>query len=179
MAQDGSNSIRNGVLATVLGGIVLSGLAYLWSPLRIALSWLWKQLVQFVDLFTSSYSVPGWALFLLSIVALPAIVQLLSSLRKNPDPPHTSYTEDTIYGAKWRWRWNGSDISNLWCFCPRCDSELVYNDISYGKTDFICEHCSHSVVASVTGGDKGYAISSVQREIRRRVRTNQTPSQTS
>lgn len=176
MAHDNSHSIRSGVIATVIGGIILSGLAYLWPPLRSAATWCWHKLVQFFALFTNTYSIPGWVLLLLAVIALPTIVQILVGLRKREEPPYAAYTEDIIHGAKWRWHWYGGEISNLWCYCPRCDSELVYDHgYNHGKTNFICEHCEHSVIASIVGGDKDYALSAVQREIRRKIRTNQVP----
>lgn len=91
-----------------------------------------------------------------------------------------SYTEDFIHGAKWRWVWVGNQISNIWCFCPRCDATLVYDDSScqslysdVNKTNFICENCGRSVVASITGGNKDYATGAIRREIDRRVRTGE------
>ncbi len=46
----------------------------------------------------------------------------------------------------------------------------LYNQIN--KTDFICENCNHSIVATIKGGAKNYAISAVEREIDRRIRTS-------
>ncbi len=40
------------------------------------------------------------------------------------------------------------------------------------KTDFVCENCN-TIVAAIKGGDKGYALGAIEREIDRRVRTGE------
>lgn len=181
MATEESHVVRNGVIATVIGGLVLTALAKLWPPFKGLLSWLWEQIIWLGSFFTDSYSVKGWALFVLMLFGLLTIIRLFIGLRKNESPAFTRYVEDQLYGAKWQWTWIGNEISNLWCLCPQCHSELVYDDSSchniYSRgpkrTDFICEHCGRQTVASIPGGDKSYALSAVQREIRRRIRTNE------
>ena len=104
-------------------------------------------------------------------------------------PVYREYTEDMFHGAKWRWSWDGNKISNLWCFCPSCDAQLVYNDgyeNMYAKTDFICERCSSNEtgnyyrapgrVVATAKGDKDYALGAVEREIWRRIRTGEHAS---
>lgn len=180
-----SHPVRNGVMATVVGGIILAVLAKLWPPAKTALMWLWERFLDLIGLFSSSYSVPGWLLAPLGILSLVAIARALIGLRSAvaSAAPHASYVEDLLFGARWRWSWVGEQIAHLWCFCPSCDAELVYNDSSAHdiyrlgkpKTEFICEHCGHRTVGEVEGGDKSYALSAVQREIRRRVRTGKYP----
>lgn len=101
-------------------------------------------------------------------------------IKENRSPEFKAYTEDFLFGAKWRWHWAGNTIANPWCYCPRCDATLVYDESScyrrytdVKKTDFICENCSSQVVTSVTGGNKSYAIGAVEREIDRRIRTDE------
>jgi hypothetical protein len=181
MPASDSRSVRNGVIATVIGGIALAVLGEMWPPAKKAGMRLWDQATWFVSLFADSYSVQGWFLAVLALLALITIVRLFVGFARRKPPAFANYVEDQIFGAKWRWSWIASEISNLWCFCPRCDSELVYDDSSChsiysstpAKTDFICEHCNRITVASVPDGNKGYAVSAVQREIRRRLRTNE------
>ena len=109
------------------------------------------------------------------------LVNIYLAIRgESEEPEYKSYIEDFMHGAKWRWSWIGNQISNVWCFCPRCDATLVYDDGSchsfysdVNKTNFICENCSRTVVASISGGDKDYAIGAVKREISRRIRTGE------
>lgn len=176
-----SHAVRNGVIATVLGGVALAILGELWPPVKTACVWIWLKIQAFASLFGESYSTPGWALFILGILALITVVRGIIGLSVNATPPYTTYVEDGLFGARWRWSWSGESISNLWCFCPTCDSELVYDDSSARhfhayeepKTLFICEHCNRNVKGRVNGGDKDYALSAVRRKIRRRIRTDE------
>lgn len=180
MPSGESHAVRNGVITTVVGGIALAILGELWPPVKLAIMWVWEKTLAFVALFGDSYSVPGWALSVLGLLALITVIRAIVGLRRSPATPYSNYVEDILFGAMWRWSWDG-DISNLWCFCPVCDAELVYDDSSahsiYSqeepRTLFICEHCNRSTMGRVDGGGKDYALGAVRREIRRRVRTGQ------
>lgn len=153
--------IRYGTIATVSGGIILAVLAELWPPAKAALVWFWERFFAFLGLFSASYSVPGWLVVLLSVLALLTVLRILVGLRSVavPEAPHTSYIEDILFGTKWRWSWASNQIRGLWCFCPSCDAELVYDDSSVhniysredAKTKFICEHCGRRVLGAVEG----------------------------
>jgi hypothetical protein len=182
MAERESHSVRNGVIGTVLGGIALAALGELWPPFKGALSWLWETVVAFFSLLGASYATPGWVLAALGLLALVTVIRILVEFRSSGSagPSYINYVEDVLFGAKWRWQWFGHEIKGLWCFCPRCDGELVYDDSptqnfyspERASTRFICEHCQHTEIARL-GGDKEYALDSVRREIRRRARTGQ------
>ncbi len=182
MTNSESHTVRNGVIATVLGSVVLAILGELWPPVKTFFVWLWIKIQAFFGLFGENYSVPGWALTILGLVAFITIVRtIIGLLAKYYAASQNSYVDDMLFGAKWRWSWFGKDILNLWCFCPTCDSELVYDDSSTRfqafetpKTLFICEHCNRNVIARVDGGGKNYALSAVEREIRRRIRTGES-----
>ena len=183
MSSAESHSVRNGVIATVVGGVALAALGELWPPAKKAGAWLWEQAAWVLSFFTDAYFVRGWVLALLLVLALVTVVRFLVGLKSQQTPVFASYVEDQLFGAKWRWSWVAGEVSNLWCFCPRCDSELVYDDSScnsiystLSKTDFLCEHCHRETVSSIAGGNKNYALSAVQREIRRKVRTNEYAS---
>ena len=183
MATTESHAVRNGVLATIIGGVVLAVLGELWPPAKKAAFWLWDQVEWVGGFFTDSYAIKGWILAPVLVLSLITVVRFLVGLVPERAPSYKDYVEDYFYGAKWRWSWLPGGISNLWCYCRSCDSELVYDDSSCNylhsythepeRTDFICEHCYRSVVASIPGGNKSYALSLIQREIRRRIRTNE------
>jgi uncharacterized protein YlaI len=188
-AQGASHTVKVGVLSTVIGGIVLAALAELWPPAKVALYWLWTQVVWFGHLFIADYWTPGWLLALLSVGSLVTCIRVFARLLQGShrnSPTFTSYTSDHFHGAKWRWEWSRQGIGNLWSFCPICDSELVYDDSSCNdilrradpRTDFICEHCNHRLVATVKGGPKAYALSAIEREIRRKLRTGEAATNT-
>jgi hypothetical protein len=123
---------------------------------------------------------PGWVLLILGFLALITIVRFVIGLRQGVAPAHQNYKQQRLYGANWRWSWCGGEISTLWCYCPECETELVYDDSPArdllsplpARTDFVCENCS-KIVASIPGGGKSYAIGAVKREIQRRVRTGE------
>ena len=181
MSESSFKSIRNGAIASVIAGIILLVVPVLRGYVVSFLSWLWSGLVWCWEALAASYSLPGWAWLLFSILAFVGLINIYLALKgESEEPEFKSYIEDFIHGAKWRWSWVGNQISNVWCFCPRCDATLVYDDRScrslysdVNKTDFICENCGHSVVTSITGGNKDYAISAIRREIERRVRTGE------
>lgn len=180
MSENSFKSIRNGAIASVIAGVILLAIPVLRGYVVSFLSWFWSGVVWCWDALVTSYSLPGWVWLLIFILAFVGLVNIYLSLKgESEEPEFKSYIEDLIHGAKWRWSWVGNQVSNVWCFCPRCDATLVYDDSSCrrfsdtNKTDFICENCGHSVVASITGGNKDYATGAIRREIDRRVRTGE------
>ena len=177
--------MRNGIIATVVGGLILSAILPQSRDFLVdAMSWVWAAISWIWAALISHYSIPGWVFLIIGLFALVGLVRLCVLLRPQNEPAYKNYTEDMLYGAKWRWSWNGSLISNLWCFCPRCDAQLVYGeDYLHGKTDFVCERCppdgpdlplrSHGRVVAIVSGDRHYAVGAVEREILRRIRTSE------
>lgn len=180
MSGNESHPVRNGIIATVVGGIILSIITPLREFVWGILKWLWSGVIWTWELLAANYSLPGWVLLIFGVLAFVGIIRIFLALRPENDAEHKDYTQDMLYGAKWRWSWAGNRISNLWCFCPRCDAQLVYDDSSCRhimsdicKTDFICERCENQVIASIKGGNKGYALGAAEREIYRRIRTKE------
>ncbi len=181
MSENSFISIRNATIASVIAGVILLAVPVLRDYVVSFLSWAWSGVVWCWDALVDSYSLPGWAWLLILIFALIGLINIYLAVKgESEEPEFKSYVEDFMYGAKWRWSWTGNQISNVWCFCPRCDATLVYDDSScrsyysdVKKTDFICENCSRNVVASISGGNKDYATGAVEREISRRIRTGE------
>ncbi|MBA7495279.1 hypothetical protein ES702_05861 [subsurface metagenome] len=180
MSEKESHPVRNGIIATVVGGIMLSAIPPLREYALKVLGWIWSGVVWVWEALISGYSIPGWVLLILGLLSIIGVVNIYLAIRSGDEPEFMKYTEDFIYGAKWRWSWAGNTITNLWCFCPKRDAQLVYDDSScrnilsdVRKTDFICERCGNKVIASISGGDKNYAIGAAEREILRRIRTNE------
>lgn len=119
-------------------------------------------------------------LLIISVLAFITIIKILLLFTNNKKEEYTKYVEDSIYNAKWRWKWTKDEIINIECYCPKCDSLLVYDDSSCHtkytelvKTDFICENCKSQIVTSIHGGNKKYAMNTIKREIQRRIRTEE------
>lgn len=181
MSENSFISIRNATIASVIAGVILLAVPVLRAYVVSFLSWAWSGVVWCWDALVDSYSLPGWAWLLIFIFGLIGLINIYLAIKgESAEPEFKSYVEDFMHGAKWRWSWIGNQISNVWCFCPRCDATLVYDDSScrslysdVNKTDFICENCSCNVVASISGGNKDYATGAVEREISRRIRTGE------
>jgi hypothetical protein len=183
MAEKGSHKIRNSVISTVVGGIVLS----LWEPIRNwlleTLTWVWTLVKTVWGLAVSSYSIPGWALIILFVGLIPAFAIVVRSITTKRELGALDlYKSDELFGATWRWDYAGTEILNLWCLCTSCQMELVYQehikspllshyDNDDDNTRFICERCNQ-VRVKLTGA-KNYALGTVEREIRRKLRTGE------
>lgn len=194
MATKPQHPVKNGIIATVVGGLILAAILSLVPQLRDffvkTMLWAWRIVTWVWAALIANYSAPGWVFLILGSFALVGLVLLCVILwfqiKSELEPEYRNYTEDMLYGAKWRWSWTGNRISDLWCFCPRCDAQLVYSD-SYTETSFICEQCPPDgadrqyrsqgrVVATVEGGGRDYAVSAAKREILRRIRTGENSS---
>ena len=122
---------------------------------------------------------PGLGFFILVLFAIAGIIivgvavaALIGKASVN-EPWQASYVKDTICGVEWRWRWVENRISDLWCYCPRCEATLLYESHRplQEKIYFRCENCNQSVLTSIPGGSQAYALQAVTREIDRRIRT--------
>jgi hypothetical protein len=181
MSENSLKSIRNGAIASVIAGIILLTIPVLRGYVVSFIAWLWSGLVWSWEALLASYSLPSWLWLLVFIFATIGVVNIYIAIKgEKEEPEFKKYIEDSIHGAKWRWNWSGNQVSNAWCYCPRCDATLVYDDSScrsfhstVSKTDFICENCDHSTIASITGGNKDYATGAIIREIERRIRTGE------
>ena len=143
------------------------------SQIQYILEWLYKELL-------TTYTLPLWLILIISIFASIYIAKLLLSIKFKSKPKYTAYTQDFIYGTNWKWKWEKEEISDIQCYCPKCDAILIYDDTlsnikhtELSKTDFICENCNSNIVTTIHGGNKNYAINAVKREIERRIRTDE------
>lgn len=183
MKEKESHPIRNGIIATAVGGILLSFLPLLGHRIPKMLSCLWGLVVSCGNYLLSAHDVYGWVIIALGFLSLCTIVFVIGKLIQNAEPSYQKlYTEDYLFGAMWHWTYVNGSISNLCCLCPQCKSELVYggfepdpfnldHDGKRPQTYFICEKCKVRIAS--LEGRKDYAIGRVEREIRRKIRTNE------
>ncbi|WP_199609908.1 hypothetical protein [Flocculibacter collagenilyticus] len=125
-------------------------------------------------------AVPIWLVLIICTLLLLTTLICIFALKKQSTPHYQRYKKDRLFGAVWRWRWQDNTMISLWCYCPECDDELLYNEDKgrslYGqvyKTHFICANCDNQVKATVPGGNKEDALIAVEREIYRKVRNGQ------
>ena len=178
MSDNSYKTIKNGVIASVIAGVILLLIPASRDYAVNFLSWLWTGVVWCWEALVSSYLLPGWVLLFVFLFALIGLIAIYIGIKGDgKESEYKSYIEDFMHGAKWRWKWAGNKISNLWCFCPTCDATLVYDDSSCQNilvdekgTNFICENCGHKTIATIKGGNKSFAIGAIEREIDRRIR---------
>ena len=183
MSESPLISLKNGVIASLIASVILLIITDIIPAIKEYfvrfILWLWDGLLWCWGILMSSYSIPGWALFILVLCAIAGITIVgvaavyLIGKASFSEPWYASYVKDTIYGVEWRWRWVENSISDLWCYCPRCEATLLYeyHRPFQEKIYFGCENCNQSVLTSIPGGDKAYALQAVTREIDRRIRT--------
>lgn len=183
MKEKESHSIRNGIIATVIGGILLT----FWPPFRDVivkiLTWVWSLFVGFWNYLSSEHKVYGWVIIIFSLLAVPTLIVGIRKLIGRRESGYQDlYTDDHLFGVKWHWTYVNGSIANLWCLCPKCENELVYSEFipnqfnidhvgKKPKTEFICDRCG--VPRASLEGSKDFALGTVQREIRRKIRTGE------
>ena len=186
MSKKESHTIRNGIIITVVGGIILSFWPPFLSFIKKILSWLLHIIKRIVLYMNSEHLVYGWIIATLSILSLISIFIIISKLKKHEPGFHELYTEDHLFGVDWFWKYIGNGIINLWCLCPDCRTELVFSefipdpynylhDNKMPHTTFICEKCG--VSKAKMNGSKNHALSTAEREILRKIRTEEWKKQ--
>jgi hypothetical protein len=138
----GSLLAAAGALGTYLLGF--------WPSIAAAFGTAWEWLFR-------STLVPNWLLLVLifSAIATVAIIGLVawgfSTSNQKSGPHWSSYTQDTFFGLRWRWKYIGGRISNLHTFCPHCDYQVfAHNASAYDAIDrigFNCDSCSRGLGA--------------------------------
>ena len=152
---------RNVIGALIVAGIVGS-VGYFWQDvtagIRSGISWLGEPV-----------SIARWWYgLLLLVVVLGACIIVLALAVSRAKPEHAEYTEDTFFGFVWRWRWVGSEIDGLWCFCVACDRAGSHSIDRYEQTTTLfCQHCQRPAVRL---GMLDQTLREVRREIDVKVR---------
>jgi hypothetical protein len=179
MPKDDSHSLRNGIIATVIGGLILSAIGYAIFFAPNVFRGILKIFVAIGSYFTSFTSIPRWLFWLLLLLAAITVIQVARPLlrRRSNEPTVRDYTQDSFEGILWRWSYTWADNPiDIVPYCPYCDTMLVHSESSiWGETpkvSFYCERCK-SVRGEIEGGGRPYAISMVQRLIDRKIRNDE------
>lgn len=167
-------SLFKGVKQDVIAGLILAGLLYLCSLIPGFYPAIWNFLKATSIYLVGSATLPRWALFLLILLSAIFVLRGSSRLfRGSASPSMFDYREDTILGLTWRWDYGPHGPTNVWCYCPTCDTSLVYSEdrdwTEYGQGRNLvilrCETCGNRV--KDFEGDRDYLISRVLRQIDR------------
>lgn len=122
-------------------------------------------------LLTSSYTINGWILLFFIIFSSIGFMFVLYRIYyiKPSAAFFTSYKQDTIKNAVWKWQWVNNDIEHLWCYCPVCNSELSYeSDHLLFQTKFTCTTCNQEIM-KMEGSHINYVLNYIKREVRRNI----------
>lgn len=163
-----TKTVRNTVLGTVIGGLILSGiLSFLgggWSIGR----WVVGHAELAWSTLTTQVNLPLGLILLLSIVALLGLWPL--TRRWIAPGEGTSYEFDRIFNVDWMWR-NPPSHQNLTPFCPDCRGELVLAPATYRAAGSVlyCETCEVTQARFVGRHWRDVAARAI-REIERRSR---------
>ena len=120
MSNKESHQIRNGIITTVVGGILLT----FWAPFRQllinAFTWFWSLIKSFGVWLSSGQDVYGWVLLLLVALSIPTVIKLaILVIPKKGAGVEDLYKSDNLFGATWHWSYSSGSINNLWCLCPK------------------------------------------------------------
>jgi hypothetical protein len=169
-------NLKKSITEKIILALVVALIAYLCSLIPGFYPTVWKGVVSSWKYLLGDASVPRWFLGLLLVVfslySLGIVLRIHGRLFKGPE----NYRHDVILHLPWRWEYYGSSITNLWCYCPECDTALVYRDSrdwsesGQGRmiVELTCEHCRRRV--ATYEGNCDYLVNSVKRQIAHNVR---------
>jgi hypothetical protein len=164
------NSIVGGVVSTLIAAAIVYFVPSVWDGLKYSVSAIWFGLTYLVP-------IPVWAMIVLISLILPTLFVFASKLAQNPAPSWRDYTRDRFKGMIWRWRYSSTvgGCHNVWCYCPEDDTSLVYSQLGgvYDPKQIVltCETCGRQF--GPFEGDREYFIASIERQIDRKIRTEE------
>ena len=91
--------VRNGIIVTVVGGLILSAIPLSRGFLVKTMSWFWAGVSWMWAALISHYPIPGWAFLIVGLFALVGLVRLFVDLWPRNEPAYRSYTEEMLYGV--------------------------------------------------------------------------------
>jgi hypothetical protein len=137
--------------------------------------WVGGKILQLCKWLISPVSIPIWLLILLSLVAVTFAVLVgifIYAANRREASVTANYTEDTLFGIRWRWKWSSFGIDGPFSFCPRCDLQ-IYPRRSSGfnaldGVEYHCEDCG--VVLNKFERDHDWVEDRVKRKIQQKLR---------
>jgi hypothetical protein len=162
-------------IAGIVTGVITTVIADCLTKLNLIAN-AFRGIRWFFGLFASTIEFPIWGLMVIWFSG-PLLIAIISWLanRKESDPA-LDYKADSIFGVNWHWDYSGGgSIIRLYPTCPTCSMELKAVDVrSYEvvpRTSLICEGCNFRT--EPFAGHPSDVECLVEKEIRRRIRTDQ------
>jgi uncharacterized protein YlaI len=137
-----------------------------------------NSILDLVSQIAQEYDLPQWLVISGPIVIFFMVIFLIFLAFKIMEPCYRLYKEDMFYNVIWRWNWKGSEVIDLWCFCPTCKAMLFVDDencrtttmLNEKITFFVCHDCGEHEKGRLKGGDRRYVLNVVKRDIAAKVR---------
>ncbi len=145
-----------------------------------AFHWAWEFAKACWQYGVGAISIPRWLFAALVVLSASLIALLIVNMRRAAkSPSEYDYNENHFEGVLWRWHYApGGMITNLWCYCPTCDTVLVYRDdyddgrgysgIGNPVMHVTCERCGPK--QATLAGHRESAVARVTRQIERNLR---------
>lgn len=169
-----SESTSSKIAVLVVASVLSVGALWALSRIPGLLHWLLNIGVAFWSHLKGTSRLPNWGLYLLVVMATHTLITLAKRFKKPKGPKVTKYNQDTFLGVIWRWSFTLRTPTNIWAFCPACDTQLVYtHNYEGGNTQTIltCETCNRALLHH--NGDKDYLVQKIHRQIDRKIRTGE------
>ena len=167
--------IRNGIIVTVVGGVILAIILALWNTIVVLLKWLVSTVGDIWMFIISKVSIPWIILILLVVLSLPTIWRFAKTFipERNESLSLQNYRQDTMFNVVWKWAETPpSSIRRINGFCVKCQTRLVYETgFDNNETVFVCEKCGTR--SDKFTGDIDNALGVVWRQIERKINTGE------
>ncbi|MEY4591117.1 MAG: hypothetical protein RIR18_12, partial [Pseudomonadota bacterium] len=92
MFNFGLNSLRNSVLAIILGGIALGVIGRLWPPAHVAALFLRERLFELFKSLGTLYLLPGWFIAVMATLSAVTLVRYAQTMKPEAPPQPHPYT---------------------------------------------------------------------------------------
>jgi predicted RNA-binding Zn-ribbon protein involved in translation (DUF1610 family) len=130
----------------------------------------------FIDIFGYYES-----FMLFSVLAFIILIIVILYVIFHRKKEYEKFRSLELYNVVWKWSWAGKKrITLLWCYCPKCGSELTCEDESCRSssvlankiTYFICQKCGDVERSRIVGGNRKHVLKIVRLEIIKKVNSN-------
>lgn len=115
------------------------------STLSYIINWIWNTVFEF--------ELNIWKIILI-IIGFTIIKKIIKFLSKNDTSTNDwlNYTEDSIEGLKWRWKWRKNPLTHKWnvddirIVCSNCGTSMNMDyNITYGDNFAECPRCDKKI----------------------------------
>jgi len=169
MAKDDKHPIRNAIIGAVVGGLILTAILGALDFLPTAWSWLVSICRWIFGIASYSVTLPLCVVLFLASPWIYIVIRRYALIGK----PWRKYTEDTIGGIVWRWKYGfGGEPTDLCPYCPLDDTLLVWSRPTIGQVEFHCDSCN-ARFGPFKGLDREDSDEAVKRQIDRKIRTGE------